>query len=766
MDLRPLKRNRVPLSCDSCRASKQKCDRARPVCAQCLRKSHAHACRYTDRPERLRPGKGVAARLQRLEGMVREIMAEGDVATSKGGNADGGGKEGAGAASGGKEEEEAVVGEKGTVVSGRRATSYVGATHCMAILEDIEVLKSYFDDPEEPEEESPLSADTTGLAPRFLLFSAGDFRSKEDLLNILPEKSAMDRLIARYFGELTVAQHIVHKPTFLKKYDQFCGDSQNVPINWIALLFMVLTLGTIYAPPDDPSQPATAMPSPGRMAQIKAYRAAAGWALVYGRYTLAGYNTIPPLLLFVESEMCVNASNQMDSYVLLGVCVRLMLKVGLHRDPSKLPGISPFEGEMRRRMWGVAVTMDHIVSFHVGLPSIVQGIESDTAPPLNILDEDFDESCMELPPARPPTEYTRLSYPISKCAVSKVFLKIAAHSHALSPPSYAEVSHLDQLLLDTWARVPQTMKPRPLEESVGDHPHQILQRAGLAALLQKSRCVLHRRYLTEPILREEHSHSRSICLESALALLRYQDQMWEGMQADHVFNTSAWFISMLALYDFLLAATVVYICVRSPSYPDGDGTSPWSAPGTVLPAKEELTQLIKSHRCWTGMTGRPEFEKASTVISTMLHKLISIPDEKGHPEGVMGPPYNPAISDLRLEAPYSTSAGMAPSVAAPGSYSCPPQTPDFAGISCSMLDSDVDKVTDWSNLNLGLIGSSADLDWREFENLVTDSYFASAEAQMLSDQMATWLDMQSSELPELDFDAPGTSTNTDMGTQG
>lgn len=385
---------------------------------------------------------------------------------------------------------------------------------------------------------------------------------------------------------------------------------------------MVLAIGLIFSSPENAS---TTSHSPERMAQIKAYRAAGGWALVYGRYTQAGIDTIPPLLLFVESEMSINTSSQMGCYVLLGVCVRLMLKVGLHRDPSKLPNISPFDAEMRRRMWSLAITVDLLVSFHVGLPSIIQGIESDTALPQNIVDEDFDENCAELPPPRLPTEYTNLSYPINKCAVSKVFGKIAAHSHSLTPPSYVEVQRLDQLLVDTWAKVPWTMKPRPLEECITDHPHQIMQRTGLNSLFHKSLCVLHRRYLTEPVFRPEHAPSRKKCLQSALQLLRGHDDMWQGMRPGHMFSSSIWFFSVITVYDFLLASVIVYICVQSPTYPESDVVHPWFPPRTAVPTKAELVKMLKSHGYWVAMMeGRADFKKVSAVVGTMLQKLAAV----------------------------------------------------------------------------------------------------------------------------------------------
>lgn len=86
-----------------------------------------------------------------------------------------------------------------------------------------------------------------------------------------------------------------------------------------------------------------------------------------------------------------------------------MMKMGLHRDPDKLPRITPYEGEMRRRMWNFVVQIDLMVSFHLGLPCMIHGIESDTALPRNLLDLDFDENTTELPPSRPNDDYTPLS---------------------------------------------------------------------------------------------------------------------------------------------------------------------------------------------------------------------------------------------------------------------------------------------------------------------------------------------------------------------
>lgn len=98
----------------------------------------------------------------------------------------------------------------------------------------------------------------------------------------------------------------------------------------------------------------------------------------------------------------MSRDDQVHSYLLSGVAMRLALRIGLHRDPSKMgTHFTPFEAESRRRMWCHINQLDLLASFHIGLPGTTQTIESDTLPPRNLLDEDFDEDCAELPPISP-----------------------------------------------------------------------------------------------------------------------------------------------------------------------------------------------------------------------------------------------------------------------------------------------------------------------------------------------------------------------------
>lgn len=120
------KRSRILLSCAPCRNSKLKCDREQP-CSQCIKKGRAELCAYAPKPDKKRPAKGMSARLKRLEGMVREMMDAEAVPKPQ------------------EKPEKAAAGPvvQGHVVRGENATTYVGATHCMAMLEDVSLQRQY-----------------------------------------------------------------------------------------------------------------------------------------------------------------------------------------------------------------------------------------------------------------------------------------------------------------------------------------------------------------------------------------------------------------------------------------------------------------------------------------------------------------------------------------------------------------------------------------------------------------------------------------------
>ena len=195
------------------------------------------------------PAKGLAARLRRLEGMVRGMMdGEGGPGPVGGdGDVDGPSVEG-----GGGRAQVVVGGRGGGGMSGKTST-YVGATHFMAMLDDVSAflfplpfspvslvpprarrqlqlvsapgfsltalqigaLQGYFDE-EDPEDGAPYIDPESQTAEMFMLPTSAP-RSRQELLSYLPPKHVVDRLTMRYFNAYSPSQRTSPPPSTISR---------------------------------------------------------------------------------------------------------------------------------------------------------------------------------------------------------------------------------------------------------------------------------------------------------------------------------------------------------------------------------------------------------------------------------------------------------------------------------------------------------------------------------------------------------------------
>lgn len=83
--------------------------------------------------------------------------------------------------------------------------------------------------------------------------------------------------------------------------------------------------------------------------------------------------------------------------MLSAVGIRLARKIGLHRDGSSL-GLSPFESELRRRLWYQLARVDSQISRALGLNPSLDLSCGDVKKPRNVPDEDLFPEMIEDPP--------------------------------------------------------------------------------------------------------------------------------------------------------------------------------------------------------------------------------------------------------------------------------------------------------------------------------------------------------------------------------
>lgn len=134
---------------------------------------------------------------------------------------------------------------------------------------------------------------------------------------------------------------------------------------------------------------------------------------------------------------------------LTGLLIRTAVSMGLHRDGSHFPNISPFEAEMRRRLWWNICFIDSRVGDgQVSEVSISESI-FDTREPTNLDDADINPDMTELPSAREGVTDTTLC--LLRCELWRLVRRIqcslsVSRPHKVTPGLDAEQEELDMRL--------------------------------------------------------------------------------------------------------------------------------------------------------------------------------------------------------------------------------------------------------------------------------------------------------------------------------
>ncbi|KAL1898711.1 hypothetical protein Cpir12675_001818 [Ceratocystis pirilliformis] len=241
---------------------------------------------------------------------------------------------------------------------------------------------------------------------------------------LLPSRSETDALVSCYLDQFEQLHRIMHIPTFLREYKAFWdGPSVNTktgsstaitapgrPVRPAAMTALVLAMlavsSSLYTktPVRFIGVISTARHSAGRW--IEAVERWHG-EQSYKHRRLVHYQI--SCLLYLSKR--INIIKKKRFWTGSGSLIQEGIAVGLHRDPAAMNNrISPYNQEMRRRIWATMQEFDMQAAFDYGLPTLLSQVHSDVAAPANLDDDQFDEDSIELPPSRPIKEYTYSSY--------------------------------------------------------------------------------------------------------------------------------------------------------------------------------------------------------------------------------------------------------------------------------------------------------------------------------------------------------------------
>ncbi|KAJ9313016.1 transcriptional regulator family: Fungal Specific TF [Paecilomyces variotii] len=608
------KRNRRPTSCEQCRTRKLRCSRGTP-CDECVKRGKGESCAYASNAIRNKPkARELQDRLRKVEDMVSELARQNRLSqetTIISRNEIGENLK----ASYASPSSVKVPGCATTSPRVRNALRPPREEHkvtlqpspWLSIVDEIKEIREQL-----AVTPSSIPEETLDREDVDLVLGAAHLPTIAEIVGSLPPRPVCDTLVSYYFGSKYMVFPIIHTTKFQTEYEKFWMNPHAAPVLWIGLLYAVLSVSSGFRQ----IRTGGSFESP---ITIGALQTKTIQCLLLGKYIHASEYVLETLILHLESKFIGSVDSSLDLWHLMGIIIRTAMRLGYHRD-AKVFGerLSPFDGEMRRRVWHTILQMDGLMSFQMGVPSMIPMEYCNTSIPSNLKDSDFSPESTSLPPARPLTDDTPVLYTIVKAGVMDMFKKVVAGTQSPSSPSYASTIALDASIREIYSTIPDAFRMKPISQSLMDSSAVIMNRCAVEVLFLKSIIVLHRPYLSTETSNPQYDFSRLAAVDAALVILHRQDELHETSQPGGRLYEDRWMISSLTLHDFLLAAMVVCLSLslglKSPS------ESSWASRGHDF--EGQLKALEKSKTIWDSTSHvSTEARTAAHILELMIRKV-------------------------------------------------------------------------------------------------------------------------------------------------
>lgn len=591
---------------------------------------------------------------------------------------------------------------------------YIGHEHWHSILADISDVKNYFTfhrkELETSYERVKNSKPAAAREGPTLLLGAQP-ASEIELRTALPQKAHVLALCSRYFNSMDNAVSIIHGPTFLQQLRTHWQDPSKTPIMWLGLLYSILSLAMLSYNKvgDEPPEWRTKS-----LAFADEYRLRTVQCLIKGDYTKPVDHTVETLLLYVLGEYSSRWDADLGLWLIISMITRIAIRMGYHRDAKWFPSLSPFQAEMRRRTWALIRMSDIVFSHQVSLPSMINERDCDTQLPNNLFDDDFHQTIKELPPSRPLTEPTPISYLIAKARLCFELGNILQATNRLGKGlPYDEILRFDARLRQVMQELPPHLKLTSLE-GTNDSVTLIVARFNVNVLYQKIMCLLHRHYMVKARQNPRYAHSRRAAIEASMEAMGHLSTLHRESQSGGKLRAVSWYVKSIATKEFILPAMILILdlhydnlAMQTNASQDSEGSFVWD--------NEKRGQMVSSLQqagvIWKTLADTSmEAFKASKILEIMMDKIKTpisssenTPESRNDSVSTTAPPFTFDMNSLSSD-PQSILSSAATGL---GDFS-PDATADpfaasnagpFVGMDFGLPPVNMDMSMDGMNMN-------------------------------------------------------------------
>ncbi|KAI1169969.1 hypothetical protein F4777DRAFT_584388 [Nemania sp. FL0916] len=473
-------KKKPPLSCTSCRARKLRCDKQDP-CRNCVRSKaecvfparkriqrprktkNADLVQRLDRLESIvaKVGGGIGGRLERQDGETEEAEAEEEAVVMVVDQGEPAAAEptppyfpnpGVEVEAAVSERDQVPGGWRGvTVAQDTTAVQYMSGQFWASLCDEVgglrQALEQSTDTDEDDEEEietSPESFGETGGNPASPDILPGIKAAGSASAIKHPSPDAIRYLASVFFRNVDMHLKILHQPTLSKALDNIANYPEletELSPERTALLFAVYYAAVTSLTNAECNQ---------HLGRSRADLSASFQAGIEQALNDASYlnNTqLEPLQALTLYVCCLRSHNgSRASWALLGLLIRLAQGLGIHQDGQGGPGsrFTPFEAEMRRRLWWQLIVLDIRAAEDRGTSTVIPRGSYNTRLPHNIDDSEFGPETTEPLRDRPgPSDAT---FSLLAAQSSGIFLwaEDAPHGNCTEDETLRRARHLEE----------------------------------------------------------------------------------------------------------------------------------------------------------------------------------------------------------------------------------------------------------------------------------------------------------------------------------
>ena len=380
------------------------------------------------------------------------------------------------------------------------------------------------------------------------------------------------------------------------------------------------------------------------------YRQRTVECLTAANYTDPQVYTVETLILHIYAEWMSSLDGSVDVSLLLGITIRLAMRMGMHRDSKVYDDVKAFQGEMRRRVWAIICMMDILCSFQLSLPATLHQGDSRCALPRNVFNEELQKDMKELPAPRSLSETTEISYTIIKARLTLELGKIVVFAESEDDPTDEEISRFERSLEEVRKMIPECLDVSTSRSASVSTEIQ-KQRIDLDRLYQTSKCVLHRKSL--PLARYDSSklQDRGACIDAAMTLLTHQTTLHVDLKSSYHQNIRKRHLYSLTAHDFFTASMAVALDLHYGFESEPITPSPSDVALWACDRREEMITALETSTEFCRMSKDESVEAANAYgmlafVVTKARKAQSVIEERqsggvndaaGHMSGSVAP---------------------------------------------------------------------------------------------------------------------------------